>query len=150
MGSLYAVIYVAGFAGILAIIGILQVMHMIEDGEVAPRRTWKWFVICAAAWPILAGLFILIGLLALVIPSPKFMPHQVNRPFMKRRKFAFTVKIDGEDWDCYHFWANDGKLGTLGFTKRAGKFVIGLMSAGHLNEDDARKRLQESRNKEAN
>ena len=143
-------IWVCGFAGILAIIGIMQMVKMIEDGEVAPRHVWKWFVLLSAVWPIFAALFVVLALLSLVIPQPKIMPAKVRPPLMEKKQFAFTVKVNDEAWDCYHFWSTDKKLGTLGFTKREGKFVIGLMCAGHLTETEAAKRLEEGEKKEAN
>lgn len=148
--NFYWTIWVAGFAGILAIIGILQTMRVMEGEQVVPQRVWKWIVLLSAIWPLFAVLFIIVGLLALVLPPPKYMPKQVRQPFMEKKKFAFTVKVQGEDWDCYHFWSSDGKIGTLGFTKRGIQFVIGLMCAGHLSQEEATKKLEENHEKEAN
>ena len=152
---IFAMIWVSGFAGILAIIALIQMVKKFEDGEIAPPRAWKWMVLLSAVWPIFAALFILVGLLTMVVPSlnPRRMPRTKHNPlqtFMAEKKFAFTVEVQGESWDCYHFHSSDGKLGTLGFTKRGEKFVIGLMCAGHLTQVQATHRLEEAHKKDAN
>lgn len=146
---LLSMIWVCGFAGILAIIGILQMVKMIDGEGVAPQRVWKWFVILSAAWPLFAFVLTLVGLLTLFFPDLTNMPQRTpKQPVMKTKKFAFTVKARDEKWDCYHFESSDGKPGTLGFTKRGAQWVIGLMCAGHLTEEAAKKKLEEADDKE--
>jgi hypothetical protein len=67
---------------------------------------------------------------------------QDRQPFLTKKTFAFTVHIRNEAWDCYHFEDSDGQRGTLGFTKRGAKFVIGLMCKGHLTEREAKRRIE--------
>jgi hypothetical protein len=143
-------IWICGVAGILAIIAILQMDKMLEDGEVAPRPIWKWFAIGAVCWPLFVLFFVLASFLVLVLPEPKAVPQRAMLPTMKSKTFAFTVKIGEESWDCYHFESSDGKTGTLGFTRRGVNWIIGLMCAGHLTAEEAEKKLIESNRNEVN
>ena len=51
--SFWLIVYLAGFAGMLCILGILQIMKVEEGDDVAPPRVWPWFIATAAAWPLL-------------------------------------------------------------------------------------------------
>ncbi len=78
------------------------------------------------------------------------MPTLKPKPYMTSKKFVFTLEVRNETWDCYHFRSSDGKAGTLGFTRRGVKFVLGLMCAGHLTEEQAKQKLEEGNRQEAN
>ncbi len=127
--------YVGGFAAVLAIVAILQMVKVREDGEVVPQRTWKWVVFFAAAWPIVAGLTVLAWALTPFIKTKAMGVHKED--------YAFTIEVHGETWDCYHFM-KEGKRGTMAFTQRDGKFVIGLMQESHLTKDQAREALEKN------
>lgn len=144
--QVYAMIYVSGFAGLLAIFAFVQFAMHIHEGKVAPMEAVPIVIGIAATWPLLVLLFIIASLTV----NLKSMPKQVSKPFMTDKRFAFTVTIRGETWDCYHFKSSDGKIGTVGFTKRGRKFVIGLMCTGHLTEAEALHKLEESDRAEVN
>lgn len=147
-------LWVAGFAASLSVIALFQTWKLADEGTVVPRSVWKWFVIGSALWPLFVGG----ALFSALIPRETWMKWleklEVKKTpaklYMKSKKFAFVVRVRGEEWAVYHFEASDGKLGTLGFTKRADKFCIGLFCANHLSEEEAAAKLEESYAKESN
>jgi len=54
----------------------------------------------------------------------------------QNKDYRYSLEIYNEKWDVYYFIKN-GKKGTLAFTKRGEKFVIGLMQKGNLSESQA-------------
>jgi hypothetical protein len=61
---------------------------------------------------------------------------------LTKEEFAFTVKVSGTMWDVYYHWMPDyGKDATIAFCMKGGKAVIGVFSAGKLNEDEVRSKL---------
>ncbi len=68
---------------------------------------------------------------------------------IRKEDYVFTVEVEGESWDCYHFHKDD-KPGTLGFTMRDGRFVIGMFCGGHLSEEESRAQLEKSHKRETN
>jgi hypothetical protein len=155
MWHVCAVIYVGGFAFVLAIFAILQVMKVVMDGEVAPKEANKVLLSVAAAWPIFALAVVFAGLFPSLL-RPKVQGAMMETG-IKKKNYAFTVEVLGEKWDCYYF-KKDGKDGTMAFTKRqharekgepSGEhFVIGLFRAGRLTEAQAKTALEETAKKE--
>jgi hypothetical protein len=137
----FSFLYVGGFAATLAIVAVVEMVKVLQGGEVAPPHTWKWIVFLAAGWPFLVGHALLAW---------------VTRPFIKlrampihKKDYAFTITAHGEIWDCYHF-TKEGKPGTMAFTKRQGKFIIGLMQAGRLTQEQTREALEKNCKQEDN
>jgi hypothetical protein len=62
-------------------------------------------------------------------------------------KFAFTVTDEADKlWDVYRF-TKDGKPGTLAFRQMEnGKWIIGVMEAGTLTEEQVVRKLNALRN----
>jgi hypothetical protein len=66
-------------------------------------------------------------------------------PGIKREDFAFTVTdpLD-QEWDAYYF-VKDGKDGTLAFRKDGTRWVIGVLCAGRLTEQQVLEKLLEAK-----
>jgi hypothetical protein len=135
------VLYVGGLAVLLVLIFLDVLGNVSEDGKVPPQHArGSGSFSSPQLWPpwvVIFGLGYLSGALLSV-------EHQ-GMPGIHKRDYAFTVEARGLKWDCYHF-VKEGKQGTLGFTKKDGRFCIGLMCAGRLDSEQARLKIEEDLN----
>jgi hypothetical protein len=73
--------------------------------------------------------------------SPMTLPKEPNPDIkadlntIRPEDFAFSIDASDSRWDVYRF-TKDGKRGTLAFTQRDGKFVIGVFAAGELTTEE--------------
>ncbi len=141
--TLWFMIYVCGFAGLIAVFALV-LAHQGLPEKVAVGPLCTGITIFCAIWPLWAGFLLvttpLLPLLKRVANMPLSSPPTSG---IHEKDYAFTVEARNEKWDVYYFVKN-GKKGTMAFTRRKKKFVIGLFAAGNLSEEEAKQALEQT------